>query len=731
MEALHSSAVELWRAKTIDSLTDLTINALQRILEFEFCEVSLVGENTVRILKSSRPGDVLEMPLDGPGIVVRAVNTGETQYVPDIRLDPDYVEGGKRDESGKVFDILSELVVPVKIGGKVQLILNMERSKVDAFSLQDRRLAEILAAHTASAFELIQERMRRVTYTKKLESLYTVTKMLPSASSIDELAAKIETAAREIIGFDLGSFGLVKDDALHHEYIWGVDLGNPIVLPLNGPGVTVRAVQSGETQLVNDTLLDEDHINPEASGITRSELCVPVKVMGEVVGVINVESRSPNAFSENENTLLSILAEHVGSTIYNIRLRVNEQDYVKKLDLLSRNMSVMNTCESINELASETLSIVDKIMQIPYSSFSLVKDDVLVFIDSHGIPLLDIYLPTQRKGITAKAAREKRTILVPDIRLDPDFVKGSTDSLSELIVPILIEDKPVGVINMKSLDVGYFNSTHQSLAEVLAANVASNMQRLHREEATREAEKNAIREKERAEQALMLDEMKTNFIRIATHEIRTPLTSIMGYTQLAQLKIEESNNPDLVRYFEAILRNTERLESLSADLLDLQRIESGHIELNIAPVNIGEVLKNIALEMKPIIEARDQTLKIDGGNYLIKADRIRMIQIIINLLTNASKFSPEGSTIKVTVEKEDNLVKISVIDEGIGIKHVDIPKLFKPFPGIPVKGVKDSVGLGLSICKGLVELHGGTIWAESDDPGKGSKFTFTCPCISD
>ncbi|MCW4014726.1 MAG: GAF domain-containing sensor histidine kinase, partial [Candidatus Bathyarchaeota archaeon] len=523
-----------------------------------------------------------------------------------------------------------------------------------------------------------------------------ITESLPASKSIDEIAEKIETAVREIIGFDIGSFGLVKGNVLHHEYIWGVDISENIILPLDGNGVTVRAVQTGETQHIRDTRKESNYYTPDEVGETGSELCIPVKIAGNVAAVINIESRTIDAFSLQDVSLLSILSEHVGSTMYNLRLLENERAFTKRLEALSTAVASLNATEKLEMLAAETLAIIDEIMEVPYSSFSIIKDNQLVAIKSKGAPLIDLNMPIDGSGITVRAVREKKTILVHDTRLDPDYVKGSTESLSELAIPVIVDGESKGVINMESLELGYFNSTHQSLSETLAANVASNIQRIQREEAMREAERRAIREQERAEQAIELEEMKTGFIRTATHEIRTPLTSIKGYTQLAQRKIETSDTTDLDKYFDAILRNTERLESLSADLLDVQRIESGRLELNKAPASIHDMLNALKLEMKPILDSRNQELLISGEDYQLNVDRIRMMQVLVNLVMNASKFSPENSDINIAIDREGDMVRISVIDEGVGINKEDIHKIFKPFPGIRVKGVKDSTGLGLS-----------------------------------
>jgi len=251
----------------------------------------------------------------------------------------------------------------------------------------------------------------------------------------------------------------------------------------------------------------------------------------------------------------------------------------------------------------------------------------------------------------------------------------------------------------------------------------------------REAEKEAriaaeiekgIEERERAEQAKRLEEMKTSFIRTATHEIRTPLTSIKGYAELAAALIE-GGDPTLSSYFEAIMRNTDRLEKLTSNLLDVQRIESGRVELDLEPLDVGGLLSDAAAELEPILMRRGQRLVVSGGGGRVMGDRDRLMQVVINLAVNASKFSPEGSEIIINVEDEGEGVRVSVLDHGVGIREEDVPKLFKPFPGIRVEGVSGGTGLGLSICRGFVELHGGRIWAESGGPGKGSRFIFTLP----
>ena len=893
LEELHNYSVQLSGVDSITELAEHTINALQGILEFEFCDIGQRIGDTVRIISSSRPGKIHEMPLDGPGVVVRAIKTGETQYVPDTRKDPDYVPGGKVDTNGNPYQILSELAVPVRIDDKVHLVLNMERSKLDAFTNMDRRLVEILAAHTASSLEILYEKERRGQYSYKLEALYLITEELPRTTSMDEVAKQVEYAVKGIMGYELGSLGIVKSDSLHHKYAWGVDLDEDYILPLDGPGVTVRAVNTGELQRVRDTELDPDYATPDNVEMIRSELCVPIKIGNKVVAVINVESKQRNAFSEEDTSLLSILAEHVGSTLNNLNLLEKERDYTQRLEamhrasiqlsraeteekvyniilevmeedldytwagiakigkqhiryvrftgeapdnaatipltgkgvtvravktgetqlvkdtkndpdylvlngihtpnlselvvpvnidnkveylinlessetdaftdtdvrlveLLARQISAaienirlletrkrygerltalnrfgaeIDRLNSIEEIAVYTMDSVLSILKHSTGSFGIVKNDAIQFIELMG-PTTTPLIPLDQKSITTRAVKTCLTQLVSDTRHDPDYLNGRVngeETLSELDVPIVIDDKCVAVINLESSQPNTFTSEDANLVEIMAEHIASNIKRINQSKKILETERRVIREQERAEQAIELEEMKTSFIRTATHELRTPLTSIKGYTELAQGKIDKETMPDINRYFDVILRNTERLEALTTDLLDLQRIESGRLTLEKEKISLHELVDNVALEMTPILESRNQRLTVKGEDHSINADRIRLMQVLVNLVMNASKYSPKGSEIKIIIEQEDDRAKVSVIDNGVGIKEEDMHKLFKPFPGIHVKGVKDSTGLGLSICRGLVELHGGEIWAESEGPRKGSKFAFTIP----
>jgi two-component system sensor histidine kinase KdpD len=215
----------------------------------------------------------------------------------------------------------------------------------------------------------------------------------------------------------------------------------------------------------------------------------------------------------------------------------------------------------------------------------------------------------------------------------------------------------------------------------------------------------------------------------ATHEIRTPITSIRGYSEIIQGKMARGEMDEIDGYFEAVIRNVDRLEHLSNDLLDMQRIESGRMTVNKARVPVSKILDLLRSEMTPILGNKEQTLEINmpSTKTSIECDELRILQVLINLVQNSSNYSDYGATITITVSELEDAVKFLVTDTGIGISDIDMSKLFTPFPDIRVTSARHGSGLGLSICKGIVELHDGEIWAESEGFGMGTTFAFTLP----
>ena len=232
-----------------------------------------------------------------------------------------------------------------------------------------------------------------------------------------------------------------------------------------------------------------------------------------------------------------------------------------------------------------------------------------------------------------------------------------------------------------------------------------------------------------------IDRMKDEFISVASHELRTPVTSIKGFVELLVDEQTGPLNQEQRRFLEAVNRNTVRLERLVNDLLDISRLDTGTISLDRAAFGLMEVVQQVIAEMNSEIDAKgleihtkDMAPEID-----IYADRSRTIQVLANLLSNAVKYSPDGSSvdIEVTSLTDGNFVQVDIRDRGPGIDDMDQEKLFRKFFRADNSTTRSTAGtgLGLAIAKALVELQGGQIWVESQT-GEGSTFSFTLPRAS-
>ncbi|MCM3086407.1 cell wall metabolism sensor histidine kinase WalK [Bhargavaea ginsengi] len=227
---------------------------------------------------------------------------------------------------------------------------------------------------------------------------------------------------------------------------------------------------------------------------------------------------------------------------------------------------------------------------------------------------------------------------------------------------------------------------------------------------------------------IRLEKIRKDFVANVSHELRTPVTSIKGFSEtLMDGAIQDESAA--MQFLEIIHGESGRLEMLIEDLLDLSKIEKEGYVLRLQPVNVNEVIERSVRSISGRLKNREMTVEVDYPHeLLIKADPERLVQVLVNLLTNAVSYSKPGTLIKVTAAETASMVSISVTDQGIGIPAEELPRLFERFYRVDKARSRDSggTGLGLSIVKHLVDLHGGTITVESE-PGKGSTFTVSIP----
>ena len=226
-----------------------------------------------------------------------------------------------------------------------------------------------------------------------------------------------------------------------------------------------------------------------------------------------------------------------------------------------------------------------------------------------------------------------------------------------------------------------------------------------------------------------LDRMRAGFLAMVSHELRTPLAAIRGSVSVLLDECSDMHPTEIHQFHRIIFEQTDRMRALITDLLDMALIEAGTLSVSPKPADLVAIIGEAGNSFR--VGGHPQNLRFELAQDLplVMADRSRIVQVLANLLVNASRHSPEASTIRVEAAATELHVAVSVSDEGRGIPAESLPHLFRKFPRIGSDEQGGKAGLGLAVSKGIVEAHGGRIWAESAGPGLGAIFTFTLPTV--
>jgi PAS domain S-box-containing protein len=338
------------------------------------------------------------------------------------------------------------------------------------------------------------------------------------------------------------------------------------------------------------------------------------------------------------------------------------------------------------------------------------------------------------RGAIGTAAETGETVLVQDASSDPRVYRvGDYLSPSSLSVPIKVGERVIGVFEVEANVPNAFDEN-----DVMVMNTLSDQVAVAAENARLYAE--AQQSRKAAEVA---SQAKSDFLANVSHELRTPLTSVLGFAKIIKKRLHDVIFPVVVSddrkvqrairqvgsNVDIIVSEGERLTALINDVLDLAKIEAGKIKWDMQPVSVTEIIERAVAATAPLFESKPlkMVIEVEEGLPAIVGDHARLVQVLVNLLSNAAKFTGEGSVTCRARLAGDEIV-VSVIDTGIGIATGDYEKVFERFAQVSdvLTYKPQGTGLGLPICKNIVEHHGGRIWVESE-LGVGSTFTFVLP----
>jgi PAS domain S-box-containing protein len=336
----------------------------------------------------------------------------------------------------------------------------------------------------------------------------------------------------------------------------------------------------------------------------------------------------------------------------------------------------------------------------------------------------------------APTFRGESVVRIADVKKDPRYGKnspyyglpeGHVDVTSYLAAPMVSRSGEVlGGLFLGHPEAGVFTERHERIVVGLAAQAAIAMDNARLYEATQRARAEAERLYHEAQEA---NRLKDEFLATVSHELRTPLTAILGWAHM--LRTGQFTGESAAKAFETIERNARAQAQLIEDLLDVSRIITGKLRIDVRPVDPNSFIEAAVEAVRPAAEAKGVRLQrvMDTGAVSVSGDPVRLQQVIWNLLSNAIKFTPRGGRVQVRLERINSHIEIAVSDTGAGIAPEFLPHVFDRFRQADQKTTRQhgGMGLGLAIVRHLVELHGGTVRAESGGEGKGSTFTVLLP----
>ena len=642
--------------------------------------------------------------------------------------------------------------VPLNAGDQVIGVMNVS-SFDPAVTYSDEQLEIFSAIADQAAAILDKARLYREMeeHARRLAALNEVGSVITSTLDLHTALNLIMDKAVELLQAEAGSLLLVDQDT--GELVFGVTAG-PGSADLVGTrlspdtGVVGAVLQEGKPITIKDAQKDKRwYRDLDDSFVTHSIIAVPMVSRGRTIGAVELLNRRDGVpFDEDDERLLMAFATNAAISIENARLFTQTDQAlaarVEELSMMQRIDRELNATLDYNRVMSLVLGWALRMTRADVGIVAVVVETEsglrgLHFLVNRGYPeeLISTHEEVPwplEQGIVGRVVRTGKPELVEDVGNDSDYAPVVPGMIAQLTVPIRREEQIVGVIALESSHRDRFNLEALEFVVRLAdhATIAIENARLF-------------------QQVRRANEAKTEFVSFVSHELKQPMTSIKGYTDLLIKGTVGELTDAQSSFLETVRSNVDRMNILVSDLLDISRIESGRIRLEFGSVSIEKVIREVLRTTRRQIEARQQALEVDipSSLPLVRGDLDRLVQVVTNLVSNACKYTPEKGHIAIRAQRwrspsfppiggdegggaagQDEFVLCSIADTGIGIAPGDQERLFTKYfrADDPTVRSVPGTGLGLVIIKSLVELHGGEIWVESE-AGKGSTFSFTIP----
>lgn len=645
-----------------------------------------------------------------------------------------------------------------------------EGEAVDAFALkvQGKPIGRVLVKRGPSAepspqwVEAIMDRLsahidalrlneQREQALAESELLYSISSKLNGAVTLVEVLDAVSQPALAA-GADHTQLFIVAKDA--HEDPASVELvavgGNKGVLGRMGVGSRFSMIDLlpyrsliadprkllASTNIAQDPGLDENTRSAFKEQQIAAVAIVPLLVGPDWIGSVVYQWKTSHTFSAVEKRLYQSLSGQAAVVINNLMLLEQTRKRAKELETVAR----LSMAASSQLKANQLLQTVVDLTRINFNLYHVQvylldeKGDALVIAAGSGETgrrMIEegrrIQLPWNNLPAVS-AAKRRESVWIRDVLLEEEYVSHPLlpDVRSELCVPMIAGQNLLGVFDVLSDEPNHFLAGDMRIFSTLAAQTSVALQnaRLYEDKLAAVARLQEI------------DRLKSNFLANMSHELRTPMNSVLGFADVMLLGMDGQLSTQMQEDIQLIRKNGKHLLNLINDVLDMAKIEAGRLQVNIEDVVLKEVVDEALDIVNPLAREKSLELKTDLSSVEtleVRVDRIRLQQVLINLLGNAIKFTETGS-VQVSAYCQDSKVQIIIEDTGIGIPPDKLEMIFESFSQVDTSSSRRAggTGLGLSISRSLVELLNGKLWAESAGiPGKGSRFIVEFPCQSE
>jgi GAF domain-containing protein len=505
-----------------------------------------------------------------------------------------------------------------------------------------------------------------------------------------------------------------------------------------------RAVLDGDIAHVHDLLADPEYSHELAlAGNWRASLAVPMLRDGKPVGAISVGKAEAVPFSNRQIQLLTTFADQAVIAIENVRLFDEVQARTEELsESLRQQTATAEVLKTISRTAFDLHRVFDTLVEnavrlceaeraflfrfdgelLRSTASYNASPELREFVDRNPIA-------PGRHSVSARAALEQRTVHVPDVQADPEFgyaVRDEQPIRTVLAVPMLKGNELVGTITIYRLELKPFTDQQIALVETFADQAAIAMENVRLFDEIQD----------KSQQLAEASERKSQFLASMSHELRTPLNAIIGLTEMMVTNAARFGTEKALEPLRRVNAAGTHLLSLINEVLDLSKIEAGKLELNPEPVNLARLIDEVIGTAGQLAEKNQNRLVVEAQENVgtLKADSMRLKQILFNLLSNACKFTKEGEValrVRKVADGRD-WVELAVADTGIGLTAEQQAKLFQEFTQADSLTARryGGTGLGLALSRKLARMMGGDVTVTSE-PGKGSVFTVRLPTGTD